>query len=88
MAPRRVSSGTLTTAPGLDYAGRVNSGEELGIFNDEGCLERGLYDMGEAENRMAEEYADDDESAHIAVMCACNVTDCECEKGSCECEDE
>ena len=53
---------------------------EYGIFNDEGCLERGFWSFQEAYEVIAERYPDEP-FIEVHEMCACG---CEEQKGYCE----
>jgi hypothetical protein len=59
--------------------------KEFGVFDDEGCIERGLYgqaDVDEAKSR----YEPEDE-VELLEMCGCDSS-CECAYGSCDCGDD
>jgi hypothetical protein len=56
---------------------------EFGIFNDEGCVERGLYSAVEAQARVKTYDSDDDVA--VGIMCHCGDPGCECEVDNCDC---
>ena len=42
---------------------------EHGVFNDEGCIDRGFYSLKDAEAAVREYRKDGDEHVHAAVLC-------------------
>jgi hypothetical protein len=53
--------------------------DEYGLFNDEGCVEAGIWSMSEAQQRLADYNPGDD--LHISIICPEHS---EQEKDTCE----